>query len=519
MKKWAVTDIRWADEADMTLPFWQKWSKQNTLPDSSWYHFWEYPYVFSKIPTTTEDQGNYAHIIHSLEDSQDFLTKLQETLDKTNHRVVVTLKVGNTKGFPRYQLRELEEFLGIQIPQQPIRSLTSSSPVLHQLTEQKITGDEKVRLLGFTIDARDKRSVAILIPHWESFSFLRVCLESIQQFRNEQLDEKVFILDDASMDGSFEQAKELFKDDPNMIFLRFDRPNKDYDADVGLLLDYAIKEIREQYVLAIDADVFALSKDWITFPIWLLEKYHCSSVGLDTGLSTSYLEYNSEKSWWQPAEGYGTEGGLYDNEWFTCTNNLYRLMPTPLAKVVSEAIGFSRATLPLEVSRKLSRRVKNKLLRTISPDPKNVGNSRKPYLPPGCDNGVAANHFIDINHMGPKFNIPLTSFIGLTPKDGVFGQNISDLIFHFALSTRALSQERREVDNAGEAFTYWVNKLTDSNFNSSTLREIIEASRQFQSFAPTGHNGSVPAAWYEREFGYIEKLYRKFLNTSSESEL
>jgi hypothetical protein len=193
---------------------------------------------------------------------------------------------------------------------------------------------------------------------------------------------------------------------------------------------------------------------------------------------------------------------LYDNDWFCVVNNLYRLMPTALAKVVSEQIGFTRATPEPTFFEKVRRRVVGRLRRHMDID--SITNGRRPYLPKGADNGVAANHFIDVNKLGPKFNIPLTSYIGLTPKDGAFGQNICGLAFHFALSTRALSRERREVSDAGDKFNYWVGRLQDSKgFNDQILKEMVAASTHFQ---PGGYDGSVPVSWYETEYNWIRRL-------------
>ncbi len=379
--------------------------------------------------------------------------------------------------------------MGVRIPGLPSDSLNSVSPVLREFGQVPNEEYIHIRVLGMTLDARDNpRSIAVLIPHWESWQFLKPCLETIRQNRNENLVEKVYVLDDASTDGSFEKALETFKDDQNIEFHQFDRPNK-HEPDVGLLLDYGLKLVNEQYVAAIDADLFPLCKDWLAFPIWLIETYGCSSVGLDTGLSVPYLTQDTSRTWWQTYKGnwigYWTNGGLFDNEVFTCTNNLYRIMPTALAKVVSESIGFSR--------------------NSGVPD-------RSPYLSGQCDSGVAANHFIDINRLGPKFNIPLTSYIGLTPHDGAFGQNISGLAFHFALSTRALSRTRREVADAGETYRYWVNRLQEyQDLDSACLQEMIEASAHFQ---PGGYDGSVPVSWYEREYNYIQKLLAKYRRQS-----
>lgn len=177
-------------------------------------------------------------------------------------------------------------------------------------------------------------------------------------------------------------------------------------------------------------------------------------------------------------------------------------MQTALARVVSEKIGFTRG---IPDSRGRAGWLTDRLRRRLAlPE----YNDRQPYLPCGCDNGVAANHFIDINRFGPKFNIPLTSYVGLTPGDGAFGQNISGLLFHFALSTRALSRERREVSDAGDAFNYWVTRLHESQgLDHTVLREMVEISTRFQ---PGGYDGSIPQSWYEKEYSAIQHYLARY---------
>lgn len=562
MKRWAVSDIRWANLRDLNLPFWRKWNRQNPLPNGFWQRIWEYPYLCSRIPKhgTSIDIGgtypfvllpnfpravsvdcrelnaldhplhqekwptekliacdaanvphedstfDYAFSISAIQEIPHMFDVLREMLRLARHRVVVTMDVSDAMGIPHKRLAKLEQFLGVCIPTLPADALNSLSPALRQFGQQQESYCQHIRVLGFTIDARDTpRSVAILIPHWESWPFLRLCVNTIKKQRNPALDERIYILDDASADGSFEQAQRAYADDPSVRLCRIERANKDYDADIGLLLDKGLELVTEQYVAAIDADVFPLSADWLAFPIWLLERYRCSAVGTDTGLSTAYVPRVRGQVWWQPPGGYIPEAGLYDNEWFTCTNNFYRIMTTATAKVVAESIGFSRRTprphptLFVRALRARSAGLRRRL---------KLAQTSFPYLGPGCDNGVAANHFIDVNRLGPKFNLPITSYIGLTPRDGAFGQNVAGLIYHFALSTRALSRFRREVQDTGTEFAHWVERLQQSEqSDEQMLAEMVAASAQFQA---GGYDGSIPASWYEREYDYIQHLRAQF---------
>lgn len=563
MKKWRVSDIRWATTGDLNLPFWQKWNDNNPLPDGFWQRIWEYPYAASKIPKSatsldiggtypfvlfktfpntisvdnrdlnridhplhlgkwpkdkliisdaakipvTDNSFDYTFSISSIEEMPHTFEVLKEMIRIAKYRVVVTLDVSDILGVPIKKLRVFEEFLGKQIPRLPIDALTSVSDALNIYGQSERKEFKHIRVLAFTIDSRDEpKSVAILIPHWNSWPFLKLSLEGIEKNKNKILNEKIYVLDDSSDDGSFEKAKKTFKHNRNIEFHRFERPDKKYTANVGLLLDYGLKLVKEQFVTMIDADVFPIDPNWIAFPLWLVEKYGCSSVGLDTGLSESYKKIFN-RNWWQPDEGYWQYAGLYDNDWFTCTNNLYRVMTSAMAKVVSESIGFTRYSKNYKLKRNLFDKFKYGLQKYGSK--LNIyRDTRYPYLPEGCDNGVAANHFLDINYFGPKYNIPLTSYIGFSPKDGVFGMNVCGLIFHFSMSTRALSIERREVPDAGKAYYYWVKKVQNAeSLDMQIINKMISASRRFQ---PGKYDGSIPASRYEEEYNYIQKLLMQY---------
>lgn len=553
MENWKVTDIRWANLRDLNLPFWKKWNEKNPLPRGFWQIIWEYPYLCSKIPSRARildiggtypdilfknfpnshsvdnrDLNNLNHPLHqgkwpkdrliiadaanvpvenntfdyvfsisAIEEMPHTFDVLKDMIRIAKYRVLVTLDVSDKLGLPIVKLRELEKFLNVEIPLIPSDALHSNHKILKQFHQKTNTEYDHIRVLGFTIDARDSpKSIGIIIPHWNSWHFLKACLENIQKYKNPTLKETIYVIDDTSDDGSFEKAKDYFKNDASIQFHQVVRPSKKDDADVGYLLDFGIGLVKEQYIAMIDADIMPISTDWLSFPIWLQEKYNCSSVGLDTGLSSCYIHRIRGQNWWQPQEGYFTHGGLYDNQWFSCTNNLYRVMNNALAKVVSESIGFTRdCPNKSNIFNKIYRKGKDILKLSIL-------NKRYPYFP-GCeDNGVAANQFIDINAFGPKFNIPLTGYIGLTPSDGTFGQNISGLIFHFALSTRALSDERREVADAGKDYYYWVNRI-QQDFDDQLISELIDASRPFRD---SWYSPLVGASWYKQEFLYIEEL-------------
>ncbi|GEM_PF-1743167 len=537
MQNFQVTDIRWASEGELSLPLWQDWNKKNKLSQKSWQEVWAAPYFSSKVPPsagnmsfspTSGDRGDeggsdYLTLLSRRRMIADLVEDLKKMMRIARHRVVVVVPVSDQSGLPVIELQVLEDFLGCRIPLLPFNALRADSSVVRKYKHVSDAKNRHTRLLAITLDAVDvPRSVAVLIPHWESYRFLKPCLIHIIKNRDPLLKEKIYVLDDESQDGSFDLARKEFARFPFIEFYQIRRHNKKNAADIGLLLDEGLKLVSEQFSVMLDADTLPLSIDWIAFPIWLLEKYRSVSVGLDTGLSNSYYQDAWGSPLWQPESGYMPGFALYDNEWFSCTNNLYRVMRTADARVVSEGIGFTRANSESRTVGHYFRdlialferhgfsfkNIYRALFQKKCPILQNLAEDRYPYLRKGCDNGVAANHFMDINRLGPKINIPITSFIGLTPHDGVFGQNIGGLLFHFALSTRALSRERREVFDVGVLYEKWVEILSsdDASF-AAILEEMIAASA---SFKPGGYDGTIPADWYRSQYERVRQLQERY---------
>ncbi|HOW51560.1 MAG TPA: glycosyltransferase family A protein [bacterium] len=538
MKKFMVTDIRWASEGEFALPFWKDLNENKKLPIDSWGKAWAYPYLFSKIPSSAqvldyadvrkreykENAFLYLSSMFSLKNEFDLISELKEITRLVKHRFVVALGVGDQQALPIFRLYELEKFLGCRIPLLPFNALRSNSEIVAKHGQKCNEKERHIRILAFTIDAvENPRSVAILIPHWESYKFLKQSILHIRKYGNENIIEKIYVLDDQSKDGSFDRVQRDFANDQSIEFHTIVRENKNKDLDVTLLLDMALPLVHEQFVVMIDSDSIPVSRDWISFPIWLLERYKCSAVGCDTGLSQNYYYDADGIPLWQPQAGYPPSAGLYDNDWFVCINNFYRVMRSADAKVASEGIGFSRANNWRRRIDIFLRSAHNTIIRRSNPVVsslykrlsaislfRKIINPRYPYLPRGCDNGVAANHFIDINRLGPKFNLPICSFLGLTPQDGVFGQNIAGLLFHFALSTRSSWQERRGDWKAGADFLKYHNILSDQmGEDDAPWEDMIKESFVLKS---GGYNGEVPAKWYAEQYERIKTfidLYKK----------
>lgn len=540
MENFRVSQAKWANWRDMQLPFYVQWNKNNPLPSGFWQRIWEYPFVALNIPREghsldiggtypfvlfknfpnaisvdirdlntldhslhkglwpteklsiqnaadlnfSNNSFEYSFSISALEEMNKPLEVIFEMIRVTRWKIVITLDISEHLGLDIQKLVELKNKLNFSIPPMPTDCITSNDRRLVSWGIRPTHKYQHIRTLGLVIESENNNTdCGIIIPHWESYSFASTAIHHIRQKANQRVKQHIYLVDDDSKDGSFEKLQGRFSKDSDITLWQLRRSDTT-NANVGYLLDNALKFVEQEYVCMMDADALPISAHWLSFPIWLLEKYNCSSIGCDTGLSNGYLP--NRMYHWQNNNGYVPAFGLYDNENFVCINNFYRIMKTSLAQVVSEQVGFARCAPP-------SRQLLHKVARKLGNVARKILHKNKTGVLNYADNGVVANYFIDINHLGPKFNLPLLSWVGFTPHDGVFGQNIGNLLFHFALSTRALSQSRREVINSGQQFYYYAKIIQNEGFSDDLLYELLKQ----QKLRPGGYDGQIPISWYE----------------------
>jgi hypothetical protein len=431
--KYEVRDCRWSSKSELKLPAWYK--------ADNWMQGFEKLWFGSSGINKKSSRHNPSQIVESQKHLIEFLN---QSANATLRRVILYIPISKI---------ENSCFLWITI----LNTLNLEIPNWNQSLKLLNLRKNSEPHLAICLDLKHDNDISettILIPHWESVGFLELCLWSIDQAFKLQSRPSVLVIDDGSCAETWEavnkitqqygfECQQVFREDARKV------------PDVGALLDIGLTKVSTKYVCMLDADTVVLKRDFLSLPLNILSSKQYISVGLDTGLGESYHSN-------QQLSGINTSviSGPVPPGFFSITNNLYRVMRTEDALAVSRAIGFSRAVadrkfrdqlgriirkIEFEIFKKNSKFVKN-LLNTRSL------NSRYPAMPPTCDNGVAANHWMDSNRSGSKFNIPITTYGAITPTDGVAFQNISDLLVHVALSTRALSTIRREIKNAGEDY-------------------------------------------------------------------
>ena len=325
--------------------------------------------------------------------------------------------------------------------------------------------------------------LTIMIPHWESIGFLRLCLWSISKHYENNMP-KILVLDDLSSLETFRKIEELRKT-YNFDLVQINRPNKSTVADVGMLLDLGLEYVETKYVCMLDADTIHTSNETYTEAFRCLSNRSIVSCGLDTGLGRSYHDMGSMRNF---DDYYPYDISLPGVS--TVTNNLFRVMRTMDAVAISKAIQFSRQVENRKIKDQLGRILRRLAAQTNSEYLINVTkklikskllNSQFPSMPPTGDNGVSANHWMEENMMGLKVNFPIVSYGVLSKHDGICFQNIEGKLVHIALSTRALSKERREIEDAGQEFYNAIQSIAENDFEETqTYENVVALSCRFQ---------------------------------------
>lgn len=350
-----------------------------------------------------------------------------------------------------------------------------------------LDNDHPIPVLAIVLDQahqQDRLSqLTIMIPHWESLGFLRLCLWSISRHYIDNVP-RILVIDDLSSPETYSEIEELQKK-YSFDLVQIHRPNKLTVADVGMLLDLGLEYIKTKYVCMLDADTVHISKGTYTDALAALSNRSIVSCGLDTGLGRSYHNFGALRHF---SDFYPYDVSLPGVS--TITNNLFRVMRTMDALAVARSVKFSRQVENRKLRdqlgrsiRKLSGMTKNSQVIDLSKSliKSKYLNSQYPSMPPTGDNGVSANHWMEENGMGLKMNLPITSYGVISSHDGICFQNIQGNLIHIALSTRALSKERREIEDAGDEFYAAIKKIADNTFEEAqTYEDVVELSQKFK---------------------------------------
>jgi hypothetical protein len=454
IQSFEVRDAQWSSKNSFSLPAWHGTNDWKTGFRKLW------------LQDVLEGVGYCDEFIVESWESFEETLKDVKLMDVDRFLIYVPI---NTKGRKQALWSEVLDAFNHEVPSwntkfEPVALTKGLSPHLALCLDKKNTEIEN--------------QTTFLVPHWESLGFIELFLYSCRKVFNVD-SPQILVIDDGSSKATLEELINICKFYGAEV-KQIQRLDKEKVADVGAVLDYGLKSVKTKYVCMLDADIILTKSTMIEDCIRLLDDRSIISIGLDTSLAE---EYHSNFNWGK--NRISKTMGRQLPGYLSVTNNLFRFMRTEDAKTVSSRCGFARANQERKMRDQLGRAIR-KFSRKILNDQLNLAindlinskmlNSRYPVMPPTCDNGVAANAWMDENMMGLKWNYPISSYGVMTENDGVAFQNISGLMVHIALSTRALSDSRREVDDAGQmyyaAIKDIVNRQTSLEVRFATVLEL-----------------------------------------------
>lgn len=233
----------------------------------------------------------------------------------------------------------------------------------------------------------NQTSCTIIIFHYESLEFLKLCLSQIKKYQTEDIKLKIIVCDQ-----SWSCKEEVDKlQDENVKVIHIDQYGSGYS------IDYCIHNnlIDTEYICTLDCDAFPVSKKWLYVPISLIQKYNLVFVGNNTGIENNYKHLGN----------------------FFVNNQYFRVGKIDFYTLLSKKIGFIKGDY----------RSKVKIDYEIKLD-KNSNN---------IDDSILANLHSDDNNLGDKISLSVNKIFGRTPSGMVYGMLIDDLVFHFTFSNNS----------------------------------------------------------------------------------
>jgi len=230
-------------------------------------------------------------------------------------------------------------------------------------------------------------SVTVCVPHVSTPGLLACCLENIIHHEHPDLSAEVLVVD---------QSPEPLK---SAIHARWDGHKGRHtrisviDApriDAGYPIDVAVRQATGDFFCSLDCDAWPVNAAWLASPIEQIHRYGFSFVGCDCDLAKAYAHYGP----------------------FVAVNNFYRVSSTDLALRASKAVGFARP---------------------VNRDRGDLGYANDWPFHDWCDNGVAANWWVDRQMPGRKLVLPVTRILGRAhdkPDGCVYGIVVDEKVFH-----------------------------------------------------------------------------------------
>lgn len=121
-------------------------------------------------------------------------------------------------------------------------------------------------------------SCTIVVPHVDTPFYLKFCLEQVERYRHPDVAQRVIVVDQSAVTPD---ARHL----PGTVEVV-----RAPAVDAGYPIDLAARMADTEFFCSLDCDAFPIHRNWLRYPIALIEEYGFSFVGNNTGLENSYKD-------------------------------------------------------------------------------------------------------------------------------------------------------------------------------------------------------------------------------------
>lgn len=282
-----------------------------------------------------------------------------------------------------------------------------------------------------------RKSVTIIISHYESLPFLRTCLRQIHKYQNDNIGLWVIVADQSSKETHEKVLYEVSKY-TNIKAQKIDSLYSGFGIDVITRFG----NITTDYICQLHADAFPISDKWLLAPITLMEENNLHFTGVLQFIA------NGTESIYPPTKGvFGMA---------QCWN----IGRTDTYKEMSLEGGFTR----------FHNRPKSGLTWNNN-DWREW--AKEDYQARGSDDDVPA-FFWEDNHMEhDKLSFGFTGKIGKEGEESNYGTIIEDLVFHFGYHREAIGV----MPQMGVKYREWTRRIND-NYSDELIDEMLAEARK-----------------------------------------
>lgn len=275
------------------------------------------------------------------------------------------------------------------------------------------------------------KSCTIIISHYESLPFLERCLRQIRKHKNDEIDQRVLVIDQSIHD----KIQPMLLDGESHIHIT--------PLYSGYGLDYAFRrlDIKTDYICQLHADAFPISDNWLKIPITLMEENDFKFTGV--------LQFICDKE----SPIYPPTKGVFGMA------QCFNVGKTEVYKEMALEGGFTR--------------FHNRPISGLTWNNNDWADwAQHDYSHRGSDDDVPAFFWEDKYREHDKMSFGYTGKIGITGEESNYGTIIEDLVFHFGYHREGLGV----MPQMGKKYQEWTRRINE-NYSDELLQEMLAEAR------------------------------------------